>query len=260
VHKDKFRKLAISGAIGIVAIAAVGGLTYGAYSMQSQRQEVPQMYETEVKIDVNAGSTVEELSGINLNNEIQPSFVVGKADTNTAKNLEMGYNGSSDVEVIDDIAVETVDTKTTTDSEVSLEDTSTEENVDSVETPEEAIDKKDSSAEYLSSIRVGSKLNIESGRYFETPEGTGKSGSFENYKDSSKEINIIGILTNEGYIVIEDESISLYELKQQYPNAKFSYHIVAELPDGSTRILGWMTENSFEQNIEHQQEMEEQER
>ena len=104
--------------------------------------------------------------------------------------------------------------------------------------------------EYLSSIKVGSNMKIDSGKYFASPDGTGVFGHFENYQDGVKEITIIGITTNEGYKVIKDSNVSLYELKQQYPNAKFSYHFVFRHSDGRTTTLGWLTENSMEQNIQ----------
>lgn len=109
--------------------------------------------------------------------------------------------------------------------------------------------EKDSSVEYLSSIKVGSTIKIDSGRFYETPEGTGRSGSFERYQDGVKEITIIGIATNDGYVVIKDANVNLHELKQKYPNGKFSYHFVCKQKDGRTTALGWLTENSFEQNI-----------
>ena len=112
--------------------------------------------------------------------------------------------------------------------------------------------EKDSRVEYLSSIKVGTTMHIESGKYFEAPDGTGNYGYFENHQNGKKEITIIGVATNEGYIAVKDGSISLYELKQQYPEAKFSYHFVNRNDDGTTTVLGWLTENSFEKDIEHE--------
>lgn len=109
---------------------------------------------------------------------------------------------------------------------------------------------EDIQREYLSSIRVGSNMKIDSGKYFASPDGTGNFGYFENYQDGVKEITIIGITTNEGYKVIKDSNVNLYELKQQYPDAKFSYHFVFRHSDGRTTTLGWLTENSMEQNIQ----------
>lgn len=110
--------------------------------------------------------------------------------------------------------------------------------------------KEEQQKEYLSSIKVGSKMKIESGKYFASPDGTGNYGHFENYTDRVKEITIIDVITRDGVIVVKDPNVSLYELKQQYPEAKFSYHFVFRHSDGRTTTLGWLTENSMEQNIE----------
>lgn len=117
------------------------------------------------------------------------------------------------------------------------------------------VKEEDSKKEYLSSIKVGAAMSINSGRYFETPEGQGNYGYFENYTNGVKKIQFIDVMTNEGYIVIKDDSVNLWELKQQYPDAKFSYHIVYENEDGTTRPLGWLTESSMDQNMDQQQNM-----
>lgn len=118
--------------------------------------------------------------------------------------------------------------------------------------PEEPEEKsqEEQQKEYLSSIKVGSNMKIESGKYFASPDGTGNFGNFENYTDGVKELTIIDVITREGVIVVKDPNVSLYELKQQYPDAKFSYHFVFRHSDGRTTTLGWLTENSMEQNIE----------
>ena len=45
--------------------------------------------------------------------------------------------------------------------------------------------------------------------------------------EEAKILTIIGIATEKGYISIMNDSgdVSLLDLKQQYPNAKFSYHL-----------------------------------
>lgn len=114
------------------------------------------------------------------------------------------------------------------------------------ETNQGGSQEQDSKREYLSSIKVGAALNIDSGRYFETPEGQGNYGHFENFTNGVKRIQFIDVMTNDGCIIIKDDSVNLWELKQQYPDAKFSYHIVYENEDGTTRPLGWLTSESQE--------------
>ena len=53
-----------------------------------------------------------------------------------------------------------------------------EENTEKVEEKQEETTVADSSIEYLSSVRVGASMNIESGKYFECPDGTGNYGYF----------------------------------------------------------------------------------
>lgn len=118
--------------------------------------------------------------------------------------------------------------------------------------------EKEAKIAYLSSIRVGTSMNISSGKYFASPEGQGNFGHFENYVDGVKEINMIDVMTDTQYITIKDPNVSLYELKQQYPNAKFSYHIVCRNADGTTTVLGWLTEESFEQNKDQEEQAVEQ--
>lgn len=115
---------------------------------------------------------------------------------------------------------------------------------------EQEKSEEEQKREYLSSIRVGSNMKIESGKYFASPDGTGNYGHFENYTDGVKQITIIDVITRDGVIVVKDSDVSLYDLKQQYPDAKFSYHLVCVRSDGSKTTLGWLTENSMEQNLE----------
>ena len=102
---------------------------------------------------------------------------------------------------------------------------------------------------YLDSVRVGCRMNIESGKYFETSSGTGNYGYFENYKGIVKIISMIAICTEEGKVeTVTDSSVSLRELKEKYPNAEFSYH----LTDENGNAMGWLTSDSFEQNIQNE--------
>lgn len=115
---------------------------------------------------------------------------------------------------------------------------------------EQEKSKEEQQKEYLSSIRVGCNMKIDNGKYFASPDGAGSFGRFENYKDGTSRLTIIDVITKDGVIVIKDSNISLYDLKQQYPNAKFSYHFEFVHSDGRTTTQGWLTENSMEQNIQ----------
>lgn len=132
--------------------------------------------------------------------------------------------------------------------------------------------QEDIRREYLSSIRIGSNMKIESGRYFTMPNGTGNFGHFENYKDGSNRLTMIDVLTaKDGLIIvtdsnffdidalkrqypnatiIADQELSLYDLKQQYPDAEFSYHFEFVHSNGKVTRQGWLTQNSMEQEVE----------
>ena len=95
-------------------------------------------------------------------------------------------------------------------------------------------------------------MTIDKGVYFETPEGTGNCGSFENHAGEAKIISQIGIATDDGYISVTTDDVTLLELKEKYPDAKFSYHIV----DEKGHILGWLTSESLQENLlENQQQV-----
>ncbi len=107
------------------------------------------------------------------------------------------------------------------------------------------VKHKNNKKAILSKIKVGSEFkNMNKGRYYEAPDGTGRSGSFENQEKLVKKISKIGIRTKNGnYIVIdENNDMNLYEIKKQYPNAEYSYHIT----DTDGNAYGWVTSSSFD--------------
>ena len=68
----------------------------------------------------------------------------------------------------------------------------------------------------------------------------------------AKIISQIGIATDDGYISVTTDDVTLLELKEKYPDAKFSYHIV----DEKGHILGWLTSESLQENLlENQQQV-----
>ena len=251
IPKKLSEKIVIGAAVGACCLTILGITTMSKNDKQVGVNGPGISDSMEVDIDNSSSpSDIEDIIDniLNENDGQESNENIGSTTVDEGTKGEQVENGSGNI-------VETPE-----ETEKPTQDNGNAVKPGNIDNDKKPGDTADSSVEYLSSIKVGARINIGSGRYFEAPDGSGKSGSFESFKDSAKVITIIGISTYEGYTVIKDSDVNLYELKQQYPNAKFSYHIVAELPDGSTRILGWMTENSFEQNIEHQQEMEEQER
>ena len=167
---------------------------------------------------------------------------------------------------IEDEKIESTDNKRA--STEKDEELNTIKESDEVEKKEEVTTKEDeveAKTESLESIRIGSEIEIEEGRFFESPDGTGKYGHFENHQGSKKTIGQIGITTEDGYVsvleeeikiqekgetrTIENDNFSITELQEMFPDGSYSYHIVEE-NDEKESILGWLTEDSFDQTLE----------
>lgn len=236
VHVPKMSKKTIVGAVGVVALvtAATVMIYSGAHNSQANANEpdktqsaqavetvtptesqVPS-YETEDA----TGSEAPSYEAEDATGSEAPSYEAEDTTGSKTPSYEIGDTTGSEETIYEDVK--------------QKEDGDTSNSVD------------DSRIEYLSSVKVGTTMNIQEGKYYESPNGTGNFGNFEKYKDSTKEITIIGVTTNEGYFQIEDPNVNLYELMQKYPEAKFSYHFVANNKDGTTTVLGWLTENSVE--------------
>lgn len=231
ILKEKKR---IAGAVGAIILAGAIGIT--AYTMNSNRgtadyqdpsTNVTQTTETPTDNTTYQPGTVENLGATtNTDTTPAPSASTTTPSTGTPSTTTPGTENNNPGKE-DDGSVP-----------------------GGVQTP--ATNENSDRDEYLSSVRVGSTMNIQEGRYFECPDGTGNYGYFENYQDGAKELTIIGISTYEGYTAIRDSSVSLKDLKEQYPDAKFSYHFVCRHPDGRTTILGWLTEDSMQQTKDGQ--------
>ncbi len=123
-------------------------------------------------------------------------------------------------------------------------------------------------------------ISVESGMYFASPDGTGSHGSFENYQGCKKEMNIIGLATNEGYtkvgtalieqdeegnktryiqiktesgdIIVDADNVELAEsiVRQNYPDAQYmAIHFEAEHENGERTTLGWVRADISERNL-----------
>lgn len=232
IHIPKATKRTIVGAVGTVCVVAALGL--GIASLNS-----------------NGNSKVE------MNQPAIESTYEVSAETKSPEEVQSPDETDYEEAIKQTIRFEENDQKQTGTEEETIQgiEENTEKSEETVEENTEIENEEaivtDSSKEYLSSVKVGATMNIESGKYFECPDGTGNYGYFENQQNGKKEISIIGITTNKGYFSTTDQNMSLYELKEMYPDAKFSYHFVCRYEDGSTKTLGWLTENSLEQNIDN---------
>ncbi len=255
VHIPSINKRTIAGAVGTVCVVAAIGLGIaGIYNNGNSMTEANQPI-IESSYDLSTETQTPD--------ELQSSE---KIDYEDAIKQAIRFEENGQVQTETTTEEETI--SKTEEAPVVEENTEKEkteqvqeENTEKVEEKQEETTVADSSIEYLSSVRVGASMNIESGKYFECPDGTGNYGYFENQQNGTKEISIIGVTTNSEYFAITDSNISLYDLKQQYPDAKFSYHFICRYEDGSTKMLGWLTENSMEQNRENSiQSIEDEER
>lgn len=250
VHVPKMSKRTLGGAAGVVVLVVAAALTikYGTH-------QNTQLNTTEIDRTPPAQST-EVVTP--TENEV-PSYEVGDITESETLSYEIGDMSKGETpsyEIGDAAEGETTSYETGDVVEGEAPSYKIEDSVEG-EVPSYKVEKstedgqapnssKDSRIEYLSSVRVGATMNIQEGKYYECPDGTGNSGDFKKYQDSTKEITIIGVTTNEKYFSIEDPNVSLYEIMQQYPEAKFAYHFVAKNKDGTTTVLGWLTANSVQ--------------
>ena len=94
-------------------------------------------------------------------------------------------------------------------------------------------------------IDFDSNFTKAHGKYYETPEETGRFGNFENRKGDLK-ISLVNVIDENGayheYSI--NDGKTLYEIKAMYPNSTISYHVNTS----SGMMLGW---NANAKNIEN---------
>lgn len=231
VSRNNIKKFIITGVVSILALASVVEIGAKVYSNMKARTQ----YTTEQEKE-SAGNT-ESDSRADKENEPTESAQDLNKDMNVQEESRMNTQ-SSKINVQQD---------TQGKKQQLSEGQKENENIKNVTYDKK--NKKDASTEYLKSVRVGTRMKINTGTYFETPEGTGKVGYFRSHKGKEKIISKIGIATKEGYTSISSPDVSLLELKQKYPDAEFSYHIV----DEKGHIFGWMTSKSFSKYVSKDQ-------
>lgn len=248
------RKLAIAGAIGFCMIAITG---LGINLINSSEPEI-RGYASENEVSLDGDELIiKSFDYIEKDDESESS----KEENANKASLE-STNNMKEIRAKEDTnkREESKEDKADDKKEEEKEDTSREE-----DSKEEINADRNESESFLETIKVGSEIDIEAGRYFETPEGTGDYGHFENHQGTTKTVEKIGIATTDGYVsVLEDEikirtqdgeitmgndELSVAKLQVMFPDGEYSYHIVEE-KDEKEYILGWLTEESFEQELE----------
>ncbi len=117
---------------------------------------------------------------------------------------------------------------------------------------DENINSEETKKRDFSQIKIGSRVTINNGNFFETATGEGKSGSFEKQDKGPRVLSLINIVTKNGnnILIQNGDDRNLYELKNRYPNAKFSYHFT----DVHGNAYGWVTKDSFASNLKRDKE------
>ena len=92
-------------------------------------------------------------------------------------------------------------------------------------------------------------FQISEGKFWETPEETGKYGNYTKVNNSDLKITAISLITPEGEFKTynANSGYTLSEIVQMYPDSDISYHVVTT----SGNILGWnkSTSNNIESYI-----------
>lgn len=232
-RKNNAKKTLIAGFMGIAALAAV--IAGGKIKNNNNSSSVK--YRSEISTEMSKPDSYIRNITIEETREGEVVATVTERESSVEKsNIKetSSYKEMEETRVIDNSKIEENDNKELAESDNKID--------------EEAKVDIEEQQDYQDLVRVGARMNIQKGKFFETPEGTGKFGRFEKYADSKKIITIIGITTKDGYKSIKSNDISLKELKEKYPDAKFSFHFADE--KGSS--LGWLTSNSFEETIQNE--------
>lgn len=250
MSKDRFRKAAAVAAIGAFVVIA------GSIIIPKAVASIPLGNEQASKVTIQAFDGVEQVSVKELNVDAEaPSIELLDTTAELEQKSVSSYIRGVELQTTGNVSDETALSNATVKNLESIEKEVVPEVEEKQEFSEEVEEEKaveeektidNDSTAYLESVRVGSRMKIDKGKYFENPDGSGNYGMFENHVGEAKILSRIGIATNEGYFSISSEDVSLLELKQKYPDAKFSYHFV----DDAGHILGWLTSESFENIVE----------
>ncbi len=272
--KDRFKRAAAVVAAGAAIVVA------GILILPKAVATIPLVPEQASEITIQAYDGIEQVSAKELEVDAEAPIVKISGDTVELERDVSSYIRNTELISTGNVAEEGAlslgmpQTVKTLEKENEKENENEDDSQSKVEEKSEAESKEESPEEgegdilqeekgdleeketesdsysYLDSIRIGSRMKIDSGKYFENPDGSGKYGSFENHVGEAKILTIIGIATENEYISIMNDSgdVSLLDLKQQYPNAKFSYHF----EDENGHVLGWLTSESFENIAEKQ--------
>lgn len=116
------------------------------------------------------------------------------------------------------------------------------EQVDIKETIKDAIDLK---------FGKDTRFNLSEGTYWESPDGTGAHGEIKP-EEGSLFVTDVDVLDENGFKHYgSSDGLSINEIKENHPNAKFSYHINRMYGDKEW-ICGWVTDEATIGKIDDQ--------
>ena len=116
------------------------------------------------------------------------------------------------------------------------------EQVDIKETIKDAIDLK---------FGKDTRFNLSVGTYWESPDGTGAHGEIKP-EEGSLFVTDVDVLDEKGFKHYgSSDGLSINEIKENHPNAKFSYHINRMYGDKEW-ICGWVTDEATMEKIDDQ--------
>lgn len=116
------------------------------------------------------------------------------------------------------------------------------EQVDIKETIKDAIDLK---------FGKDTRFNLSEGTYWESPDGTGAHGEIKP-EEGSLFVTDVDVLDEKGFKHYgSSDGLSINEIKENHPNAKFSYHINRMYGDKEW-ICGWVTDEATMEKIDDQ--------
>lgn len=221
------KKHALKGAFaaGIIALT-IGGLN------SSQSQSNPVAHNSTKKIEFETNNTQDTLKTLDSSSSsmtIQENIIEDSTEAPTVKIEKKKENKGNAIKKEDK-------SKTSSISDKSKES-------DKTNTSAESIVLQDALLNSLE-IDFDSDFTMNHGKYYETPEGTGRYGNFENRKGDLN-ISLVNVIDENGnyhqYSINDDKTLS--EIKAMYPNSTISYHVNTD----SGMMLGW---NSNANNIE----------
>lgn len=202
------------------------------------------------KIDIPNGNSVGE----------EPEATEAVAEPGDNKGVEEAVAEPGDNKGVEETITEPEkDSTAQTEEEAVAEPEETVDNKNADEkVAEDTILDQSGKENIFNKIRVGETLNFKSGRYFEEPGGSGRTGSFEDINKLGDNViyrvKAIDVWSDKGFRMIIDGDKSLAEITAELEEKgskilNIAFSVYAEV-DGRTIPLGWVNQKSFSKTLE----------